>query len=243
VRLIPSFSPNHPLLLILDRFDYSGSCNLVSQRRFNFGRPSSELLYTSPSGVPENILRGLPEGYDLYRTIADTFKGLLKLTILLRTGDMVQGSDSSAFLTRIDSDLYRSILLPDQVGVRSRRRHIQQSIEILALIYAALVSMHFQNNGSSTDMFIARFKTVAINGNVEWGLTVVNFFHYLLLGDDFDRNEFPAQISSVIDVCAPLGWYSWRNIKKTLFEFFVYDFACEGRLQALWQRRISTVSS
>lgn len=103
--------------------------------------------------------------------------------------------------------------------------------------------MHFQNNGVSTDLFIARFKSVAINENVEWGLTVVNFFRYLLLGDDFDRDEFSAQISSLYDVCAALGWSSWSNIKKALFEFFVYDSVCEGRLQVLWQRRISTVSN
>lgn len=195
--------------------------------------------------MPENILSGLPTGYDLYQTVADTFKGLLTLTILLRRGesDMTQRSESSAFITRVDSDLYRSIILPDQEGVRSRRRHIQQSLEILALIYVALVSMHFQNNGVSTDMFLAKFKTIAIGENIEWGLTVANFFRYLLLGDEFDRDEFSAQVSSVIDVCAALGWSSWWNIKKALFEFFVYDPSCEGRLQLLWQRRISTVSS
>ena len=224
------------------RFDYSGSCNLVSRRRFNFGTPSSELLYSSPSGVPETILQGLPTGYDLYRTLAEIFKGLLTLTSVLRDGDsdLTQRSESSTFITRVHSDLYHTINLPDQEGVRSRRRHIEQSLEILALVYAALISIHSQDNGVSTDTFIARFKTVAINENVEWGLTVVNFFRYLLLGEDFDRDEFSAQISSLYDVCAALGWEPWRNIKKALFEFFVSDVACERRLQVLWQR-ISTV--
>jgi hypothetical protein len=171
------------------------------------------------------------------------------LTILLRSrdSDPIQRSESSAFITRVDSDLYRSIILPDQEGVRSRRRHIQQSIEILALIYAALVSMHYQNTAiptqNSTDVFLARFKAVAIKENIEWGLTVVNSFRYLLLGDEFERDEFSAQISSLLDVCNALGWASWRNIKRALLEFFVYDPACEGRLQVLWQRRMSTVSS
>ena len=236
---IPRISLSH-----VNRFDYSGSCNFLSRRRFNFGTPSSELLYSSPSGIPENILKGLPAGYDLYRTLADTFKGLLTLTTVLRRGvtDLAQRSESSKFITQTDSDLYRSILLPDQKGVRSRRRHIQQSLEILALTYAELVSMHFQDNGAQTDTFIARFKAVAISENVEWGLTVVNFFRYLLLADDFERDDFSAQISSLYDVCAALDWSTWRNVKKSLFDFFLYDSACQGRLQTLWQRRICTVA-
>jgi hypothetical protein len=102
--------------------------------------------------------------------------------------------------------------------------------------------MHFQDNSVPIDVFLARFKGLAIGENVEWGLTVVNFFRYLILCEDFDRDEFSAQISSLYDVCAPLGWEPWRNIKEALFEFFVYDSACGGRLQSLWQRRMTTVS-
>lgn len=167
------------------------------------------------------------------------------MTSLLRSGqfDTAQRSESSTFITKIDSDLYRSILLPAQQGVCSRRQHVQQTFEILALIYAAMAWMHFQNNGVSTDMFLSSLKCVAVGENVEWGLTVVNFFRYLLICENFDRDEFSAQISSLYDVCAVLGWEPWRNIKKALFNFFVYDSACEGRLQALWQRRMTTVSS
>lgn len=103
--------------------------------------------------------------------------------------------------------------------------------------------MHFQNNGVTTDIFLTRFKVLAVSENVEWSLTVVNFFRYLLVCEDFDRDEFSAHISSLYDVCAALEWEPWRNIKKGLFEFFVYDSACEGRLQALWQRRMATVSN
>ena len=167
------------------------------------------------------------------------------VTSLLRSGqfDTTQRSESSTFITKIDSDLYRSIILPDQLGVRSRRGHVQQAFEILALIYTALAWMHFQNNGISTDMFLSRLKGVAVGENVEWGLTIVNFFRYLLVCEDFDRDEFSAQISSLYDVCAALGWEPWWIIKKALFDFFVYDSACEGKLQALWQRRMTTVSS
>jgi len=179
-------------------------------------------------------------------SIGKMFWGCQKMTTVIKSGvsSAAQRTESSAFMSKIDGDLYQSIMAPEPQGPRSRRHQIQQSFETVVLIYASLVSLFFKNDGRITaDAFLSRFENLLLGKNFNWGFAIMTLFRFLLEDDDPEGNMLGVHISVLIDVTVPLAWDSWRDMKKVLLDFFVYDKSCEGLLQTLWQRRISTIST
>lgn len=225
-------------VLTFSRFDCSGSCNLLSKRRFTPTKYFPDLLYTATDGVPEKILRGLPLGYDLYKELIDLFEGMHQLTSLAQSGaDYIL--DKPEFLIQTEAELYKTVCLPDTEGVRSRRRHTHQSLLILPLIYMALVSEY---EGPSAELFLYRFQKILLGDGACWGEAVANLFRTLLTGEPWESKLFGLQISLLVDVCTTLEWSAWRDIKNALLQFFIYDSACHGPLQESWKNRIMTIA-
>lgn len=227
-------------LLIVSRFDCSGSCNLLSKRRFVPIRHVPELSYTATDGVPEKILRGLPLGYDLYKELVSTFEGLYNLTSLLQSGGVTnQSLERPEFIFQAETELYRTLCMTDTDGVRSRRRHIHQSFLILPLVYMAVVSEY---EGTSAELFLYRFGKVIAGDGILWGGAITNLFRTLLAREPWDSELFTIQISHLFDICTTLEWSPWRDIKTAMLDFFIYDPACHGPLQASWKNRIMTIT-
>jgi hypothetical protein len=225
------------------RFDYVGSCNFFSQRRFSTGAPSSKLLYTSPSDVPKELLLGVSAQFDLYQIVAFVFKGLLTLTIEFHWGntDKIRLIQDSTFIRGVNTDLYSSIVLPSQEGLPSRRRHIKESVNILALVYTTMIATHHKDNGGLVDRLLAKLEIATAGDIREWGLMVIDFFRHLLLEDEFSEAAFSTKLSAFIDSSMTINWLLWRDIKRALLRFFLYDPVCEGFLQSLLRRRVAVV--
>jgi hypothetical protein len=193
--------------------------------------------------VPKNILQSLPERYDLYQHIIDVFRGLEIVKSATRSGacDDSKFIKSSAFVNSVDSELYRSVSLPELEGNRGRRRHIQQSCYLVSLIYVAFVSRQYSTE-QLAETFIDRVHDSLFSGSRSWAMAVTSLFRLLLSGDVLDSDSFAVEISRLMDATVMLSCAAARDIKGALLDFYLHDFACEGRLQALWKRRMTTIS-
>ena len=191
--------------------------------------------------MPEKILAGLPNGYDLLREIANLVQGLRTLTVAIRAGESVHSerTGSYIFIARIDSELYRSVRSPDQAGNRSRRRYLLQSCHIFALTYVALVT---GSGGTATELFLYRFENGFTVIASEMGAVAAKTFRSLLAKEDFRPQTLATTISELIDVCVTLDWSSWRDISGVLLDFFLCDPSCHGQLQQLWKERMACLS-
>lgn len=238
---LEAFRESNPQLYsIVSWFDCSGSCNLLSKRRFTPRKYVPDLLYTATDGVPEKILRGLPVGYDLYKELVVTFEGMHGLTSLVQSGGATDpGLERPEFIVQTEAELYKILCTPDTEGVRSRRRHVHQSLLILPLVYMALVSEY---EGPSAELFLLRFRNSLTGDSVLWGEAVANLFRTLLVGEPWESELLATQLSLLVDVCITLEWSSWRDIKTALLQFFIYDPACRGPLQESWKNRIMTIA-
>ncbi|KUJ12894.1 uncharacterized protein LY89DRAFT_737794 [Mollisia scopiformis] len=229
---------NPQLYSIVCWFDCSGSCNLLSKRRFTPIKYVPDLLYTAIDGVPEKILQGLPVGYDLFKELVSMFEGMHNVTSLVQSsGDHIH--ERPEFIVQSEAELYKTLCMPDTEGVRSRRRHIHQSLLILPLVYMALVSEY---EGASAELFLYRFQKVLAGDAAPWGEAVANLFRTLLVSEPWESRLFAMQISLLVDVCTTLEWQSWREIKSSLLQFFIYDPACHGPMQESWKNRIITIT-
>jgi hypothetical protein len=233
-------SPN----LTLPRFDYSGSCNLMAIRRFASPIQEFDILSSNPENAPYSVISNLPVGYDLRNYIADLFTGLRRVAIVLWAivPDDTQRSESAAFVSRVDTDLYRSICAPDQEGNRSRRRYIQQSFHILILLSTALISKGPRSASSQIAGYLDVLEIIITTESERWGNHVIDLLRVLFGGHASDM-EFDLNIKDVMDASITLCWDEWRSIKNALLSFFVDDTACEGRLQTLWKGRIAAVAA
>ncbi|CZR54674.1 uncharacterized protein PAC_04558 [Phialocephala subalpina] len=240
---LEAFRETNPELYgIVSWIDCSGSCNMLSKRRFTPRKYVPDLLYTVTDGVPEKIIRGLPIGYDLYKELASTFKGMHTVTSLVQSGGAMApdlGLERPDFIVQTEGELYRTLCTPDTDGVRSRRRHVHQSLLILPLVHMALVSEY---EGPSAELFLYRFRVTLIGDTTPWGEAVASLFRSMLAGEPWDSELFAVQISHLLDVCITLEWNSWRDIKTALLQFFIYDTACRGPLQESWKNRIMTIT-
>lgn len=218
------------------RFDYAGSCNFVSKRRFSPYVYNPPLLHTNPAGVPKNILESCPVGFDLYQALTGTFKGLEMVTSVIQSKDNTDTEKlaSAAFINETDSALYKTFLVPDQEGARGRRQYVQQSFYLLVLIYMTLISGYY---GPSTELFLYRFEKAMSDKAEDWGKDVAALFRLLLMGRSIYAEDFSVCLSEFVDISVVLDWDSWRNIKLSLFEFLMYNPACHGELQILWKDR------
>lgn len=198
-------------------------------------------MYTPPEGVPEKILSHLPAGYDLYKELMSTFSRMHTMTSVLRSASSTdaQRLELSDSVSRIDAALYQSICMPFTEGNRSRRRHIQQSLYILTLVYTSLVSEY---EGPQTEIFIYRFEKIWDGESREWSEVIIGIFRSLLVGENLGSQVLMHQIARLIDLSVTLGWALWRHIKEVLLNYFVYDPACHGQLQELWKGRFEPVS-
>jgi hypothetical protein len=222
------------------RFDYSGACNLIARRRLVSTKYEPELLYTPLDGVPETLRKNIPAGYDLYKELISTFEGMYTMTSIIRSRES-SATRSLAIpntINRVDAELYRLICLPDQIGPRSRRRYLQQSLYILTLIYTILLSSYEE---PATEAFLHRFESTLAGETSSLGNAVSDLFRLLFAGEPFGSEVFAWHISQLVDTCFSLGWSSWKYIKEVLLDFFVHDIACQGPLQELWKNRIAAI--
>jgi hypothetical protein len=141
-------------------------------------------------------------------------------------------------INRVDAELYRLTCLPDQIGARSRRRYLQQSLYILMLIYTILLSGY---EGPATEVFLHRFENTLSGETSSFGNAASDLFRLLLASEPFGSEVFSWHISQLVDTCFPLGWSSWKYVKEALLDFFVHDIACQGPLQDLWKNRIAAI--
>lgn len=241
---------------IISWFDYAGSCNLVSRRRFTTTSPppiSIDPLRSDPSGVPPKIIASLPAGYDLYQELMSTFSRLQTMTTIMHSNISTAAQRCEVYesINRVDALLYQSICIPDTEFNRSRRRHIRESLCFLTLIYSSL-SSEWEGSARS-EVFLFRFEKVwrIESGNsdsdvrasvCEFGRMVIGLFRALLLGEGFHEHGFMQKVLELVDVCTRLDWEGWRAVKEVLMEFFVGSPACQGTLQSLWRWRIGSVS-
>jgi len=241
------------LCSLISWFDYSGSCNFFSKRRFSPNPSNCPLLPSDPAGVPENILESLPVGYDLYRDLADAFKGLELVTSVIQSENPtdIERSKSAAFIASVDSELHQTALMSGnhtalqrttvvqgQDGPRSRRHNIRQSFHLLVLIYMACISGY---DGASASRFLYRLEKALDVEASEWGSNVVELFRLLLMGKSVYSEEFAPCISRFIDIGVAMTWESWGSIKLCLLDFLLYNPACGGELQTLWRNRLKGV--
>ena len=141
-------------------------------------------------------------------------------------------------INRVDADFYRLICLPEQKGVRSRRRNIQQSLYILSLMYTILVSGH---EGIDTEEFLYRLEKSLPEEASSLGNALTDLFRLLLAGETFGSDVFAWHLSQFVETCLLLSWSVWRDIKAALLQFFVQDIACKGLLQDLWKNRLAAI--
>lgn len=212
---------------------------MLSKRRFTPRKYIPDLLYTATDGVPVNILRGLPVGYDLYKELVGTFEGMHGITSLVQSSGATDlGFERPEFIVQTEAELYKTLCTLDTEGVRSRRRHVHQSLLILPLVYMALASEH---EGPSAELLL-RFQNNLTGDIILWGEAVANLFRTLLVGEPWESELIATQISLLVDVCITLEWSSWRDIKTALLQFFIHDPACRGPLQESWKNRIMTIA-
>ncbi|PVH82232.1 hypothetical protein DL98DRAFT_142389 [Cadophora sp. DSE1049] len=238
---------------IISWFDYAGSCNLVSRRRFSIttSHAATDPLRSNPSGVPSKIIASLPAGYDLYQELMCTFDRLHTMTSVLRSeiSTAEQCLEISECVNRVDALLYQSICIPDTEFNRSRRRHLLESLCLLTLIYTSLVSEY--EGAAQIEVFMYRFEKIWSGGAdasdvcvcvCEWGRIVIGIFRALLVGEGFHEDGFMSRVLGLVDVCTGLDWERWRGVKEVLMGFFVGSPACHGGLQDLWRERMMGVS-
>ncbi|KAH7360977.1 hypothetical protein BKA65DRAFT_196244 [Rhexocercosporidium sp. MPI-PUGE-AT-0058] len=225
---------------IISWFDYAGSCNLVSRRRFE-STEYPDRLHSNPEGVPVKIISSLPAGYDLYQELMCTFDRLHTMTAAIRSADTTdeQRLDISVALDRVDAALYESICILDTEFNRSRRRHLQESICLLTMVYTSLVSEY---EGPQTEIFIYRFEKIWTGEGCEWGSIIIGIFRSLLVGEGYHSEVFMHRVLRLVDVSTKIAWAGWRHIKEVLMAFFVWDPACHGQLQDIWKDRMEPIS-
>jgi hypothetical protein len=218
-------------------------CNLVSKRRFKPAGNDPLLPDASPNQAPEDIIRnivlGLPAEYDLPEVISGLFQRLGIVTSVIKGGSNSTNAErleSSSFIRRIDSQLFKSIAVPDREGNTSRRPHLTQVFYIVVLIYVTLLSRH---EGPSVEVFLYRFEEIFKNEASNLGRVIVKLFRLLLAGVPFESEIFTAEMSLLVDACVTMTWSPCRDLKVTLLNFFVQDSACQGQLQELWKHRIT----
>ncbi|KAH6701988.1 hypothetical protein BKA61DRAFT_681258 [Leptodontidium sp. MPI-SDFR-AT-0119] len=226
---------------IISWFDYAGSCNLVSRRRFELGE-YPDRLRSSPEGVPVKIISSLPAGYDLCQELMCTFDLLHTMTAVVRSADTTveQRLEISDAVNRVDAVLYQSICIPDTEFNRSRRRHLQETLCLVTLVYASVVSEY--DEGPQTEIFIYRFEKIWTGEGRKWGSIVIGIFRSLLVGEGYHSEGFMGRVLSLVDVSTKLAWSGWRHIKEVLMAFFVWDPACSGQLQDVWKERMEPLS-
>ncbi|KAL2074871.1 hypothetical protein VTL71DRAFT_8650 [Oculimacula yallundae] len=221
-------------------FDYAGSCNVISRRRFQT-KQHSDRLRSSPEGVPEDFFPGLPASYDLCQELMCTFDRLHTMTTVVNAPDSSEEQRRDVFdaVRRTDAALYQSISIPDTEFNRSRRRHLYESLCLLTLVYTSLVT---ESKGTQTELFIYRFERIWTGEACEWGIVVVGIFRSLMIGDGYHSEMFLEQVLQLVDLSTRLAWAGWRHIRELLMNFFVWDPACRGQLQDLWKERIEKIS-
>ncbi|KAE9369852.1 hypothetical protein N431DRAFT_485662 [Stipitochalara longipes BDJ] len=230
---------NPQLYSLVSWFDFSGQCNIVARRRLVTTKYEPELC-TTLEGVPEHMHKNIPAGYDLYKELVSTFEGMYTMTSIIRSKESA-GTRSLAIpnsINRVDAELYRLICLPDQIGTRSRRRNLLQSLYILTLIYTILVSAY---EGPATEVFLYQLEKTLPEEASNLGSALTDLFRLLLAGEAFSTDVFTWHVSQFVETCLPLSWSSWRDIKVALLGFFVQDTACQGLLQDLWKNRMAVI--
>jgi hypothetical protein len=214
---------------------------------------SFDSLSLDHHGVPPTILLSLPDRYDLRMFIHSIFSTLQTLTQLPRTDpptsppsqpQAAPPSSAAAITATVGSELYRSICLPDQEGNRSRRRHIVQAHQILVLLYSAFLA-HFVPSSppSLTQLFCSQLETVLYNqspGCGAWGSAVAALCESVLTSGG-ETESLDVDIDRVLDKSIVLNWEEWKDVKKALLDFFLYNELCNGRLQDLWKTRLGFV--
>lgn len=204
-------------------------------------------------GVPPAILFSLPDRYDLRQYTRSIFYTLQTLTQLPRTDPSTSPpsypqaappSSAAAITATVDSELYRSICLPDQEGNRSRRRHIVQAHQILVLLYSAFLS-HFVPSSPPglVQLFCSQFETVLLSqspGCGVWGSAIAALCESVLTSGGATES-LEAEIERVFDKSMVMNWEEWRDIKQLLLDFFLNNELCTGRLQELWKTRLGFV--
>jgi hypothetical protein len=184
------------------------------------------------------MIRYSPEDYNLSEVISDIFQQLGTVTSVIKGGNSTNAErmESSSFISRIDSKLFKSISVPDREGNISRRFHLTQVFYIVVLIYITLLSGH---EGPSAEIFLYRFEEIFKNEATNLGRAIVKLFRLLLAGVPFESEIFNSGMSLLLDDCIALDWPQWRDIKVAVLNFFVQDPACQGQLQDLWRHRIT----
>lgn len=225
-------------LLTRTRFDYSGACNLVSKRRFCS-------VLSDTSGVPQIIISSLPDRYDLMKFISSIFQGLNTINTAVQINSTVpqtvpETADSASFITTVDSELYRSVCLPDQEGNRSRRRHLIQTYQLVALIYTSAIS-----SSSSFDAETSFLRTTheVYEFAPSWALSILSIFIFIFSDHEIEKDGLEQEITKVIEASFELNWDDWRSIKKALLTFLLNDEVCKGPMQELWKRRMEILGS
>lgn len=242
---LETFKNTNPTLhSVVSWFDYSGSCNLVAIRRYVPCTREFDILSTNPTGAPHAIISRLPDGYDVRQTIADLFKGLKTVISVLWSSvpNESQRAESSEFINRVDSELYRSICAPEQEGNRSRRRHVLQSYHILILISTTIVSRMPLGASSDIRVCLDILEITLTTESERWGNAVIALLQLLFSGISYDF-QVEEDIKKVIDASLMLTWDEWASIKRVLLRFFVDDETCQGRLQTLWKGRLAAISA
>lgn len=197
-------------------------------------------LNGGPESIIQNILLGLPAGYNLPKVILEKFRRLVTVTSVVRNtnASTAERLESSSFISRTDADLCKSIaprLGSDKEGNTSRRHHLTQTFQLVVLIYTTLVSGY---EGPTTELFLYRFEKIFKDESIEWGRVIVCLFRLLLAGVAFESDIFKTEMSLLIDTSLPMLWTQWRDVKVVLLDFFVHNPACHGQLQNLWKQRI-----
>jgi hypothetical protein len=207
-----------------------------------------ESLSLDSHGVPPAILYSLPNLYDLRQFITSTFYSLQALTKQHLTNPPSSTSthlqSAPPFAAAVDSELYRSICLPDQEGNRSRRRHITQAYHTLVLLYYSFLCHLPSPLFGLPQVFCSRLEAALQSpspGSGAWGSAVATLCESLLVSDG--AGGLDAEIATVIDKSIALNWEEWRSIKQSLLNFFVNNELCEGRLQGLWKRRLGVIAA
>lgn len=134
-----------------------------------------------------------------------TFDRLHTMTTVVRSADTTveRRLEISDAVNRVDAVLYQSICIPDTEFNRSRRRHLQETLCLVTLVYASVVSEY--DEGPQTEIFIYRFEKIWTGEGRKWGSIVIGIFRSLLVGEGYHSEGFMGRVLSLVDVSTKLA--------------------------------------
>lgn len=228
------------MLRNMDRMDYAGAANLLSQRRFSsLPINNAHLKYSPVAGRPPSgeIFNGVPERYDLCRDLVQLIR-IVETAIEcdgLPLPDAVLACGHRTLVNNLNKELLWFSSLPEEDNISGRRLLIQQVWRLAATVCINGIHLnpHPLDIGKRTGRFVRHLFSL-LDTATEWGKMIEILVLCLLNAQSMHtRDVSERHLSVLMTMSISLTLNSWRTAKLKLLYFLVQEDICGGQAQII----------